>query len=164
MTTASSRSMLVPSVLVRIYVHDAGPAGAYGVDVAKPVHRRPDELEQQLSELHELGVGGRFWSILPAPDAPPPPAVFTMERMRRGGRRRSLMPPRSTRRHHRVVVGRIRRHAGGVGRPDRVSALVLSNTGARSVPFALRRRNRLLARLIQAQVIPGGPSRLIVPD
>jgi 3-oxoadipate enol-lactonase len=46
---------------------------------------------------------------------------------------------------------------------DRVSALVLSNTGARSVPFVLRQRNRLFAMLIQTRAVPGGLGGLVVP-
>jgi 3-oxoadipate enol-lactonase len=45
--------------------------------------------------------------------------------------------------------------------PERVSALVLSNTSARAMPFAVRQRDRASAWLVRAGV-PGGPGRLVV--
>lgn len=42
-----------------------------------------------------------------------------------------------------------------LSRPDRVAALVLSNTSARAMPWAVRQRDRVLAKLVRAGVPTG---------
>ena len=164
MTTASSRSMLVPSVLGRIYVHDAGPvAGPAALMWPSLFTDGPTSWGQQLSGMHARG----WRTLLVDPPGTGHTAaasqVFTMERCAEAAV--EILDAAAVEKA--VIVGLS--WGGYVGMrvalaaPDRVWGLVLSNTGARSVPFALRQRNRLLASLIQAHAIPGGPSRLIMP-
>jgi 3-oxoadipate enol-lactonase len=164
MTTSSTRSLLVPTVLGRIYVHDAGPvAGPTALLWPSLFTDGQTSWGAQLSELHDLG-----WRTLLV-DPPgtgrtaAAPRVFTMEECAEAAI--DILDAAGVAKAAMVGLS----WGGYVGlrvalaAPDRVSALVLSNTGARSVPFALRMRNRLLATLIQIRAIPGGPSRLIVP-
>jgi 3-oxoadipate enol-lactonase len=162
--TTRTRSLLVPTVLGRIYVQDGGPvSGPAALLWPSLFTDGQTSWGPHLSGLHDLG-----WRTLLV-DPPgtgrtaAPPRVFTMEECAEAAV--DILDAAGVAKAAMVGLS----WGGYVGlrvalaAADRVSALVLSNTAARSVPFALRLRNRLLANLIQARVIPGGPSRLIVP-
>jgi 3-oxoadipate enol-lactonase len=162
--TTRTRSLLVPTVLGGIYVQDGGPvSGPAALLWPSLFTDGQTSWGAHLSGLHLLG-----WRTLLV-DPPgtgrtaAAPRVFTMEECAEAAI--DILDAAGVAKAAMVGLS----WGGYVGlrvalaAPDRVSALVLSNTAARSVPFALRLRNRLLANLIQARVIPGGPSRLIVP-
>jgi 3-oxoadipate enol-lactonase len=162
--TTRTRSLLVPTVLGRIYVQDGGPvSGPAALLWPSLFTDGQTSWGPHLSGLHDLG-----WRTLLV-DPPgtgrtaAAPRVFTMEECAEAAV--DILDAAGVAKAAMVGLS----WGGYVGlrvalaAADRVSALVLSNTAARSVPFALRLRNRLLANLIQARVIPGGPSRLIVP-
>jgi 3-oxoadipate enol-lactonase len=164
MTTSSTRSLLVPTVLGRIYVQDGGSvSGPAALLWPSLFTDGQTSWGAHLSGLHDLG-----WRTLLV-DPPgtgrtaAAPRVFTMEECAEV----AVDILDAARVAKAAMVGLS--WGGYVGlrvalaAPDRVSALVLSNTAARSVPFALRLRNRMLANLIQLRALPGGLSRLIVP-
>lgn len=164
MTTSRTRSLLVPTVIGRIYVQDAGPvSGPAALLWPSLFTDGQTSWGAHLSGLHDLG-----WRTLLV-DPPgtgrtaAAPRVFTMEECAEAAV--EILDTAGVAKAAMVGLS----WGGYVGlrvalaAPDRVSALVLSNTAARSVPFALRLRNRLLASLIRAHAIPGGPSLLIMP-
>lgn len=164
MTTPRTRSLLVPTELVRFYVQDAGPTGGPTALLWPSLFTDGQtSWSTQLSELHKLGWRTLLVDPPGAGRTAAAPRVFTMEEcaeaavqiLDAAGIDKAAMVGLSWGGYVGLRVA--------LAAPHRVSALVLSNTGARSVPFALRARNRLFARLIQARVIPGGPGRLVVP-
>lgn len=164
MTIPSTRSILVPTKLGRMHVLDAGPvSGPVALLWPSLFTDGQTSWGEQLSALHLRG-----WRTLLV-DPPGtgrttvPRRVFTMEECAESavqildavGVKQAAMIGLSWGGYVGLRVA--------LAEPDRVSALVLSNSGARSVPFVFRVRNRLLASLIQARVVPGGVSRLVVP-
>lgn len=164
MTRSSTRSILVPTVLGRIYVQDGGPLhGPAALLWPSLFTDGQTSWGAQLSGLHSLG-----WRTLLV-DPPgtgrtdAAPRVFTMEECAEAAVQILDTAEVDTAAMIGLSWGGYVGLRVALAAPDRVSALVLSNTGARSVPFVLRLRNRLFASLIQARAIPGGPSRLVVP-
>lgn len=164
MTRSSTRSLLVPTVLGRIYVQDSGPVwGPAALLWPSLFTDGQTSWGAQLSGLHDRG----WRTLLVDPPGtgrtPSAPRVFTMEECAEA----AIQILDAAGVEQAAMIGLS--WGGYVGlrvalaAPGRVSALVLSNSGARSVPLALRLRNRLFARIIQARAIPGGSSRLIVP-
>lgn len=164
MTASNVRSMLVPTELGRMYVCDAGPVcGPAALLWPSLFTDGQTSWGAQLSALHDLG-----WRTLLV-DPPgtgrtaAAPRTFTMEECSEAAVQ--ILDAADVKQAAMIGLS----WGGYVGlrvalaAPDRVSGLVLSNTGARGVPFALRLRNRLFARLIQNRVIPGGPGRLVMP-
>lgn len=165
MTTSRARNLFVPTVLGRICVQDGGPLdGPAALLWPSLFTDGQTSWGKQLSGLQSLGW--RTLLVDPPGTGGTAPAlrVFTMEQCAEAAL--DVLDAAGV-----AKVAMVGLSWGGyvglrvaLAAPQRVSALVLCNTGARNVPFALRQRNRLLANLIQVNAIPGGPSKLVVPD
>lgn len=164
MTPPDTRSLIVPTVLGRIHTQDAGPEeGPVALLWPSLFTDGPTSWGQQISGLHHRG----WRTVLVDPPGTGHTAAaaqeFTMEQCAQAAVQ--ILDAAAV--DEAVIIGLS--WGGYVGMrmalatPERIAGLVLSNTGARSVPTALRLRNRLLANLIAANAIPGGPSRLIMP-
>jgi len=161
--TQPTRSLVVPTTMGRLHVQDSGPVG--GTVALLWPSLFTDGLTSwgaQLSGLHDLGWRTLLIDPPGTGGSPPAPQLFTMEECAQAA-------------IHTLDIAEAARAAllglswGGfvalrvaLTAPQRVVALVLSNTSARRMSFTRRQRDRLVSMLIGLGV-PGGFGRLAVP-
>ena len=161
--TQPTGSLVVPTIVGRLHVQDSGPAGG-AVALLWPslFTDGPTSWGAQLTGLHDLGWRTLLIDPPGTGGSTPSPGLFTMEECAEAAL-------------HTLDAADAERAAllglswGGfvalrvaLAAPERVTALVLSNTSARRMSFARRQRDRLVSMLIDLG-IPGGMGRLIVP-
>jgi 3-oxoadipate enol-lactonase len=153
---------LVPTRLGLLHVTEAGPADGE-VALAWPSLFTDGEMSwgAQLPVLHARGWRTLLVDPPGAGRSPSASRTFTMEECARA----ALQILDHAGVDHAAILGL---SWGGfvalrvaLAAPERVSALVLSNTSARPMSFAVRQRDRASAWLVRAGV-PGGPGRLVV--
>ncbi|MBJ8345651.1 alpha/beta fold hydrolase [Antrihabitans sp. YC2-6] len=160
--TAAARSVFVLTNLGSLHVQDAGPSGGL-VALLWPSLFSDGETSwgAQLAGLHSRG----WRTVLVDPpgtgSSRPSPRRFTMEECAEAAL--DILDALEVERA--AILGL---SWGGfvalrvaLAAPQRVTALVLSNTSARGMSFAERQRDRLNSALVRVGV-PGGPGRLVV--
>ncbi|MHA5053914.1 alpha/beta fold hydrolase [Streptomyces sp. SD15] len=163
MTPPTSRSLFVPTTLGRLHVQDAGPADG-PVALLWPSVFMDGETSwgAQLADLH---AQGRRTLLVDPPGTGRSESVsrlFTMEEC--GAAAIQTLDAAAVDRAAFLGLswGGIVALRVAITAPDRVTALVLSNTTARSVVLRERLAVRLNALLIRSGIAPGGLGRLVV--
>lgn len=153
---------LVPTGLGRLFVHDAGPRdGAAALLWPSLFSDGETSWGGQLAVLHELGWRTLLVDPPGTGESPPATRLFTMEECAEAAV--AVLDAAAVDRA--AILGLS--WGGFVGlrvalaAPQRVTALVLSNTSARRMSFRERQRDRLLSNVVRIG-IPGGPGRLVV--
>ena len=153
---------LVPTELGGLHVEDRGPAdGAVALLWPSLFSDGPTSWDPQLPVLHELGWRTLLVDPPGTGQSPPATRLFTMEECAEaavavldaaGVDRAALLG---------LSWGGFVALRVALATPQRVTALVLSNTSARRMSSRERRRDRLLSTIVRLG-IPGGPGRLVV--
>src|SRR4051812_44832480 len=156
------RPPLVLTGLGPLHVQDRGPAdGAVALLWPSLFSDGPTSWDPQLPVLHELGWRTLLVDPPGAGQSPPATRLFTMEECAEaavavidaaGVDRAALLG---------LSWGGFVALRVAIATPQRVTALVLSNTSARRMSPRERRRDRLLSSIVRLG-IPGGPGRLVV--
>ncbi len=155
-------TLQVSTTLGRLDVHDAGPTnGPAALLWPSLFSAGQTSWSPQLPVLHELGWRTLLVDPPGTGQSPPATRLFTMEECAQAGV--DVLDAAGVERA--VVLGLS--WGGFVGirmalaAPQRVTALVLSNTSARRATFAERQRDRLMAGVARLGV-PGGTGKLVV--
>ena len=153
---------LVPTELGGLHVQDRGPAdGAVALLWPSLFSDGETSWGGQLPVLHELGWRTLLVDPPGTGQSPPATRLFTMEECSEaavavldaaGVDRAALLG---------LSWGGFVALRVALATPQRVTALVLSNTSARRMSPRERRRDRLLSSIVRLG-IPGGPGRLVV--
>ncbi len=162
MTTSHTRVHTVPTILGPLHVQDAGPADGPAALLWPSLFSDGEtSWGTQLEGLHELGWRTLLVDPPGTGGSEPASRLFTMEECAEATLQ--ILDAASVGRA--AILGL---SWGGfvalwlvLAAPQRVSALVLSNTSARRSTFVERQRGRLFAGLVRIG-IPGGRGRLVV--